>query len=236
MSSSLDYTPQERWEFDEEVAACFDDMLARSIPQYEAMRQLTAGIACLHMRPATCVIDLGCSHGETIDALLSHNTAGTTFHGYDNSPAMLERARERFEGERRVFLRECDLRYGMPQKVGPVSVIMSILTLQFVPVEFRMRILEQVHAALEHRGVFIFVEKVVGQSSEIDQSMVEAYYALKRANGYKQKDIDDKRAALENVMVPLRAKDNESMLVDAGFTQVDCFWRWMNFAGWLAIK
>jgi len=29
---------------------------------------------------------------------------------------------------------------------------------------------------------------------------------------------------------------NEAILKGAGFTTVDCFWRWMNFGGWIAIK
>lgn len=29
---------------------------------------------------------------------------------------------------------------------------------------------------------------------------------------------------------------NEEMLRNTGFVEVDCFWRWMNFAGWVATK
>ena len=32
------------------------------------------------------------------------------------------------------------------------------------------------------------------------------------------------------------AKAFNDMLERAGFNQVDCFWRWCNFAGWVAIK
>lgn len=41
---------------------------------------------------------------------------------------------------------------------------------------------------------------------------------------------------LKGVLVPLTAKWNEMMLHEAGFRYVDSFWRWMNFAGWIAIK
>ena len=44
------------------------------------------------------------------------------------------------------------------------------------------------------------------------------------------------RASLEGVLVPVTAEWNEAMLHAAGFRQVECFWRWMNFAGWLAIR
>ena len=33
--------PGEKWEFNEDVAACFANMLERSIPDYKSMRALT---------------------------------------------------------------------------------------------------------------------------------------------------------------------------------------------------
>ncbi|GAB7188362.1 hypothetical protein ATKI12_8193 [Kitasatospora sp. Ki12] len=30
--------------------------------------------------------------------------------------------------------------------------------------------------------------------------------------------------------------ENVELLGQAGFQRVDCFWRWMNFAGWIAVK
>jgi tRNA (cmo5U34)-methyltransferase len=32
------------------------------------------------------------------------------------------------------------------------------------------------------------------------------------------------------------AKWNEDLLRDAGFRTVECFWRHLNFAGWVAVK
>lgn len=34
----------------------------------------------------------------------------------------------------------------------------------------------------------------------------------------------------------IKNKWNEEMLQMVGFREVDCFWRWGNFAGWLAVK
>ena len=42
--------------------------------------------------------------------------------------------------------------------------------------------------------------------------------------------------SLEGVLVPVTAKWNEQLLRSAGFAEVDMFWRWMNFAGWVAVK
>jgi len=66
--------------------------------------------------------------------------------------------------------------------------------------------------------------------------MVDVYYQLKARNGYTQEQIQRKRLSLEGVLVPVTARWNEEMMQMVGFRQVDCFWRWMNFAGWVAVK
>ena len=82
----------------------------------------------------------------------------------------------------------------------------------------------------------MLVEKILGATADLDAQMVSRYYALKGANGYSPEQIERKRLSLEGVLVPVTARWNEELLRMAGFTQVDCFWRWMNFAGWLAVK
>jgi tRNA (cmo5U34)-methyltransferase len=108
--------------------------------------------------------------------------------------------------------------------------------LQFTPIEYRQRIVQDIYDSTLPDGALILVEKVIGASSRIDNDMVSLYYALKANNGYSQEQIERKRLSLEGVLVPVTAKWNEELLHTAGFGRVDCFWRWMNFAGWLAIK
>jgi tRNA (cmo5U34)-methyltransferase len=59
---------------------------------------------------------------------------------------------------------------------------------------------------------------------------------MKRANGYSEEQIVRKRLALEGVLVPMTARGNEELLATAGFEAIDCFWRWMNFAAWVAVR
>lgn len=42
-----------RWEFDDEVAKCFDDMLERSIPNYETMRTLVYNVGKHFVKPGS---------------------------------------------------------------------------------------------------------------------------------------------------------------------------------------
>ena len=114
-----------------------------------------------------------------------------------------------------VDIRHHHLRDGLP----PVraSVILGILTLQFVPIEHRPRLLRQCFEGLLPGGAMIVVEKVLGATSAADGVLVDAYTDLKRRNGYTADDVARKRLALEGVLVPLTAGWNEQALTAAGF-------------------
>jgi tRNA (cmo5U34)-methyltransferase len=229
--------PEGQWAFDDEVTEVFDDMLARSIPQYAVMRSAVKEVASHYAQRHTDIVDLGCSRGEAMAGLVERFGAHNRFVGVEVSEPMLAAARERFGGlidAQVVEIRAMDLREAFP----PVSasVILSVLTLQFVPIEYRLRVVQNVYDHLLEGGAFLLVEKVLGGTADLDAMMVERYYALKAENRYSPEQIERKRLALEGVLVPVTAGWNEEMLAKTGFKQVDCFWRWMNFAAWVAVK
>ncbi len=239
MSKANDNTmPDGKWTFDESVTEVFDDMLSRSIPQYEVMRGACFDVACAFVKHDTTVIDMGCSRGEAMATLVDKFGAHCRFVGLEVSKPMIEAARARFRGLIAcsvVDIREWDLR----RKEYPfrgVSLTQSVLTLQFTPIEYRQRIVRNVYNSIMPGGAFILVEKVLGSSADIDDLMVSTYYGLKSDNGYSDEQIQRKRLSLEGVLVPMTADWNVQLLRSAGFSQVDCFWRWMNFAAWIAVK
>jgi tRNA (cmo5U34)-methyltransferase len=229
--------PGKKWQFDDDVTAVFDDMLSRSIPQYEVMRQTCYDLALRYAQRKTDIVDLGCSRGEAIARLVDKRGVQNRFVGIDVSQPMLEAARQRFQGLINcnvVDIRHCDLRKDYPPVQA--SVTLCILSLQFTPIEYRQRIVKSIYDSTLPGGVLILVEKVLGSSAKIDMDMVDLYYQLKADNGYSQEQIERKRLSLEGVLVPVTAKWNEELLHTAGFREIDCFWRWMNFAGWIAVK
>jgi len=226
--------PKDRWTFDGDVAAVFDDMLARSIPQYEVMRKACFDIGKKFAQPDTAIIDLGCSRGESLAPFIEHFQGANQYVGIEVSEPMFQAARARFQDNPRVNIRQDDLRKTYPQETA--SVTLSVLTLQFTPIEYRQRIVRDVFKHTVTGGAFILVEKVLGATAELDALMVDLYYLLKGEHGYSAEQIERKRLSLEGVLVPVTAAWNEDLLRSAGFTSIDCFWRWMNFAAWVAIK
>jgi tRNA (cmo5U34)-methyltransferase len=107
------------------VAACFDDMLARSIPDYEGMRRDCFALGRRFVRHQTEVVDLGCSRGEALGPFVREFGAYNHYTGVEVSPPMLAAARERFAGliERKVVdIRPDDLR----EKYPPVKASLTL--------------------------------------------------------------------------------------------------------------
>jgi tRNA (cmo5U34)-methyltransferase len=236
-TESRGHVPGVRWAFDTSVTNCFDDMLRRSIPQYDVMRDACFQVARRYVQPNTTIVDLGCSRGDALERLVDHYGAANRFLGVEVSEPMLLAARQRFAGMIRakvVDIRRLDLREEYPN--CPASVTLSVLTLQFTPIEYRQELVRRIFQHTLPGGAVILVEKILGATAELNALMVDAYYQLKEQNGYSKEDIDRKRHSLEGVLVPVTAAWNEDLLSGAGFRHIDCFWRWMNFAGWVAVR
>ena len=230
--------PEGKWEFKQEVTDCFDEMLQRSIPAYNDMRDLVTRIGKRYVKRKTAIVDLGCSTGEAINPFIKAFGAQNQYKLYDVSEPMLEEVKKRYSGWVEAGLvdaQKFDIRNGLPEHLF-TSLVLSVLTLQFTPIEYRQKIIQSIYDSLEPGGALILVEKVLGADYTIDSMLVDEYYKLKAKNAYTQEQISAKRKSLEGVLVPITAKWNEEMLKDVGFRDVDCFWRYLNFAGWVAVK
>lgn len=239
--SSLGHMPTEgpkTWEFDAEVTRVFEDMLERSIPQYGVMREAVTAVGMHFVQgKGRQVLDLGCSRGSALAPFVERCGAYASYVGVDSSSQMVSHCRERFklyEYSRLVTIQQMDLRTDFPMLVG-VDLVLVVLSLQFIPVEYRQEVLRKAFGTLRMGGALILVEKVLGNSGEINEMMVLEYLSLKADHGYTDEEIARKKLSLEGVLVPLTAAWNEQLLKEAGFKHVDVFWRWMNFCGWVAI-
>lgn len=229
--------PKGKWEFNQEVTNSFEDMLKRSIPQYEIMRETVTELSKQFVQHKTDIVDLGASKGDAVDPLIKSFGAYNHFILVEKSVPMYEFCVNRYRGlidVNVVDVKNIDLRQEFPN--CQASLILSILTLMFIPVNYRQKILKQVYDSLITGGAFIIVEKLLGNTDRIDNLMVKNYHQKKMNNGYSKDSIERKSLSLEGVLVPLTAEFNEILFQKAGFKHYDCFWRWMNFAGWVLIK
>ena len=222
-----------QFEFDEEVASVFDDMLNRSVPFYKEMQRLSINFACNFLEENDKVYDLGCSTASTLIELSKHCEHNLELIGIDNSIAMLNRASKKakaFGVDIELINRFTRCRY------TNAKLIFSNYTLQFIRPLQREKLVKKVFDSLEDEGIFIFSEKVISSNSKLNKQSIDEYYEFKKTQGYSEFEISQKREALENVLIPYTEDENKKMILDAGFSHCETIFKWVNFATFIAIK
>lgn len=222
--------------FDEAVAAVFDDMVERSVPSYAEIQRMLAELASQFATEGSNVYDLGCSTGTTLALLRKTLPGKVRLCGIDSSREMLERCEAKFAGAGgpAIELKLADLEDGI--LIERASVVLLVLTLMFVRPMNRAELVASIARGLHDGGCLLLVEKVLGEGSVLNRLFIGRYIAFKRRMGYSELEIAQKREALENVLIPYRLHENRDLLLGNGFRSVDVFFKWYNFAGFVAIK
>ncbi len=225
---------KKQFEFDEDVASVFDDMLHRSVPFYDQMLEITTSFAQNYLEDGDIVYDLGCSTASTLINIAKKSDLQLSFYGVDNSTAMLERAKHKTNafGLDINFI-ENDI---FNVEIKPSKVIISNYTLQFIRPLQREKLIQKIFNSLEDGGVFIFSEKVITEDKVLNKQFIDSYYEFKKKQGYSEFEIAQKREALENVLIPYTYEENKNMILNSGFKHFDCIFKWINFGTFIAIK
>ena len=202
----------------------------------KSMRSLVYELGERFIKPQTVITDIGCSTGLAVEPFFNKHGDNNAYFLCDNSEAMIEVCRDKFSvGISGGYVELVNGNFYEKQIPDNQSLVLSILSMQFMPTAYRLNMINSIYEALNPGGAFVFVEKIIADEGTDDLN-VDLYYQMKRENGYTEEKIMQKRKSLENVLSPLKAEWNEDMLHEAGFEKVDMFWRCLNFCGWVAIK
>ena len=231
----------EPFRFNENVARVFPDMLQRSIPGYAASIDAIGALAARYVRPGTNCYDLGCSLGAATLAMRQGIAEPCCrVVAVDSAPAMIERCKEiiaeddRLNGpETQVDVIESDIR-----DIDFTNASMTVLnyTLQFIEPGERDELVMRIYKGLNEGGLLVLSEKVVDESTHMEELLVELHHEYKRRNHYSSLEVARKRAALENVLVPETVAAHRERLQRAGFSRSAVWLRYFNFVSIIAIR
>jgi tRNA (cmo5U34)-methyltransferase len=226
------------FQFDERVVAVFPDMIQRSVPGYGMIISNIGILAAKYAQVGSHCYDLGCSLGAASLAMRQRiTTPDCDIIAVDNSPAMLERARELLALDSGPAIPVTMLCSDIQDvTIENASVVVLNFTLQFIPPPERQALLQRIYAGLNPGGILILSEKIAFSDPERQQFHVELHHDFKRANGYSDLEISQKRSALEKVMIPETLAAHHKRLKTAGFSCSDLWLQCFNFASLVAIK
>jgi tRNA (cmo5U34)-methyltransferase len=226
----------EAFRFDAAVAGVFADMIARSVPGYALTLQMIAVAAREFARPGSRCFDLGCSLGASTLAIARQAPAGCRVVGVDSSPDMVARCREILAAEAPELPVEIRCEDVCDTEVRDASLVAMNFTLQFVPLAARDALLARIAGGIRPGGCLILSEKLAFEDPAEQELLQRLHHDFKQLQGYSGLEVAQKRAALENVLVPETLQTHRRRLRAAGFGRVTVWLQCLNFLSLLAEK
>lgn len=223
--------------FDARVAEVFPDMIQRSVPGYQTIIQTIGKLTARFQQADSHYYDLGCSLGAATLAMRRNiSAANSQIIAVDNSSAMVERCErhlQAFRSDVPVQVLLADIRQ---QPIKHAAVVVINFTLQFLPKADRAALINSVYQGLKPGGILILSEKFISNDNTANELLIDLHHDFKRANGYSELEISQKRSALENVMKPDTLAEHQQRLAAAGFSSQTLWFQCFNFCSMVAIK
>jgi tRNA (cmo5U34)-methyltransferase len=223
--------------FDQNVARVFPDMIKRSVPGYTTIIAMTGLMAGRYAQPDSNIYDLGCSLGaSTLSMRQNIQHRDCQIIGVDNSLDMLERCKSVIDTDSHevpVILNHDNLQNTV---ISNASVVVLNFTLQFIELEQRDTVIQNIYQGLRPGGIMVLSEKVTFEDPHLNTLNIDLHHEFKRANGYSDLEIAQKRDAIEDVLRPETLKQHKQRIANAGFDSCDVWFQCFNFASLVALK
>ena len=223
--------------FDEAVVKAFPDMIQRSVPGYASVLSMLPVFANRFVRPDSHCYDLGCSLGASTLAMRRGVSAtNVVIHAVDNAKPMIDACNQLLDkdtGLTPVVLHCQDIR---EVQITKASMVVLNFTLQFLPIAERDAMIARCLRGILPGGVLILSEKIAFDGVDDQRFFTDVHHDYKRANGYSDQEISQKRDALETVLIPETEEQHLSRLRKAGFSRCVRWFQSLNFVSMLAVK
>ena len=218
----------------------FDNHIDKSIRGYQDLLTDIVSLSRYFVERDSNVYDIGCSTGKLTEALIKKNEdiEDVHYHGIEVADGFVGDMKHRgnllkqeYPKQKMQFLHE-DVR---DSTMSNASLITSVFTLQFMSMKDRAPMIKKVYDGLNEGGAFIFAEKTICESAKFQEMITFNFYDYKRKY-FSTEDIMNKEQVLRNIMKPNTWKQIEEYMYDAGFKDVQPFWRNHMFVGAIAVK
>lgn len=223
--------------FDEQVVKVFPDMIARSVPGYELVVPMIGMLARRYAQKDSNIYDLGCSLGAASLAMsLAVRAKGARIIAVDNSEAMVIRCRKIVAEQSGGLPIDVHLQDIVMTPVEDASVVVLNFTLQFLSLGQRQSLISRISEGMREGGALIISEKICFEDSQEQADQTAWYHDFKRAQGYSELEIAQKRNALEDVLRPETEAAHFKRMQQAGLSRHHRWFQCFSFASYIAFK
>ena len=223
--------------FDQAVVDVFPDMIKRSVPGYETILAHCGELASRYVQADSHCYDLGCSLGASTVAMRSRiEGRNAKIIAVDNSSAMLDKCATILASVSSTVSTELVNQDICDTVINNASMVVMNFTLQFIPMAERSALLEKIYAGLNPGGCLVISEKLHFEPESLNTLLGDLHHQFKRAQGYSDLEISQKRDSIENVLIPETLDAHIQRLRACGFQSASPWFQCFNFCSLVAIK
>jgi tRNA (cmo5U34)-methyltransferase len=204
----------------------------RNVPGFGGLLPMTRILLAEHVPRNGRVLVVGAGGGLELEDLALANPEWK-IDGVDPSAPMLELAARRLGPALlpRVALHEG---YVQDAPAGPFDGATCLLTFHFVPPEQRLPTAREIHRRLKPGAPFVTAHFSVEDSEGQREIWMNRYAAFLAASGTDPLQAAATREKVEQELTILSPSQDEAILREAGFSDVQLFYAGFTFRGWVA--
>ncbi|GAA4719989.1 class I SAM-dependent methyltransferase [Brevibacillus fulvus] len=213
------------------VADQYDKQRRKLIPCFDDFYQIAVSLADTPKQQPR-ILDLGAGTG-LLSAFLLERYPQAAVTLVDLSEKMLDVARERFRQRPQITFLHAD--YLTYEFSSSYDLIVSGLSIHHLPDPDKQRLYQKVFALLDPGGIFINADQVLGHTAYLEFLYKNDWRHKVESSGLSQEEI---AAAYERTKLDQMATLEEQLrwLNHCGFSDVDCVYKYYNFAVMFARK
>ena len=202
----------------------------RLVPGYVGMQRMTTLLLAERIAEKGQVLVLGAGGGLELK-MFAEAHADWTFHGVHPSTEMLKLA-ERVLGSltSRVTLKEGTID---DAPVGPFDGATCLLTMHFLPLEERRRTATEVRRRLEPGSPFVVAHFSIPNGEGERTLWLYRFASFAIASGMESEKAETARVGVGQKLPILTPAQDETILREAGFSNVSLFYAGFTFRGWV---
>ena len=167
------------------------------------------------------VLDLGSGNGRLIK-LLKEKLPKIEYVALDFSPPMLIELKRQFLSDPLIKIVEHDLSYQLPSTLGKFDAIISSFAIHHLTHKRKRDLYVEIFSILKPGGIFCNLDHISSNSIRLSK------YFRKIMTRKPVNKEHEKR--LTKIDIQIR------WLLEIGFVDVDCYWRWLEFALLIGFK
>lgn len=210
------------------LVATYADDTPRKVPGLDDLHRMVMLLLSEHAQTAAHILVVGAGGGLELKALAEARREWT-FTGVDPSAAMLDLARRHIE----PFGDRIDLIEGTVDVApsGPFDGATCLLTLHFLDRSERLLLLRAIHRRLKPGARLVVAHHTVPSGGRQSSMARSAAFADRSSIDWEKATASAARMAQLPLLSPA---EEEALLGDAGFADIELFYAAFSFRGWVA--